>query len=228
MKADSVHRLSAEELGAATGEPIGRLHHFRSLKLVDSGADGWFARHDVERVRLIQFLERRQIPLDAIARAEQEEEILSSVMEFLFADGFGPTYSLAEAAGIAGLDADLAQRLIDVATASDDLLDQHDVRMLREAKTALEAGLPEAALVQLVRAYADAQTRVAEAEVHLFHFYVHEALRAAGLSGSELLRRRQSVREQLLPVAQLLLRYFHRRAMMRAVREDMMLHVEGG
>ncbi len=226
MKADSVHRLSAEELSAATGEPIDRLHHFQSLKLIDPGADGWFGRHDVERVRLIQFLERRQIPLDAIARAEQEEEILSSVMEFLFADGLGPTYSLAEAAGIAGLDADLTQRLIDVANASDDLLDQHDVRMLGEAKAALEAGLPEAALLQLVRAYADAQTRVAEAEVHLFHFYVHERLKAAGLSGRKLRRSGRSVRERLLPVVDQLLRYFHRRAMMRAVREDMLLHLD--
>ncbi len=149
-------------------------------------------------------------------------------MEFLFADGVGPTYSLAEAAGIAGLDPDLARRLTEAANTGDDPLDRHDVRMLREARVALEAGLPEAALVQLVRAYADAQTRVAEAEVHLFHFYVHERLRAAGVSGRELRRSGRSVREQLLPVVDLLLSYFHRRAMMRAVREDMLLHLDRG
>src|SRR5262245_52701471 len=173
-------RLSAEELSSATGEPMDRLHRLRSLNLIGSDTDQGFGRHDVERVRLIQFLERRQIPLESIARAERDEEMLGSVMEFLFAEGVGPAYSLDEAAVLAGLDPELARRLTEAASAGDDSLDEQDVRMLREAKVALDAGLPEAALVQLARVYADAQTRVAEAEVHLFHFYVHEALKAAG------------------------------------------------
>jgi adenylate cyclase len=219
--------LSADELSSVTGEPLERLHRWRSLKLIGSEGDERFAREDVERIRLIQFLDRRQIPLETIARAEQEEEILSSVLEFLFPDGVGPTYSLAQAADIAGLDADLAQRLSEAASTGDDPVDKHDLRMLMEAKVALDAGFPEAALVQLARVYADAQSRVAEAEVHLFHFYVHEGLKAAGLSGRELRHSRKSMREQLLPVAELLTRYFHRKAMLKAVREDMLLHLTG-
>jgi class 3 adenylate cyclase len=230
MEPDSIPTLlSAEELGSATGEPIERLHRLRSLKLIGSEADEErFGREDIERIRLIQFLERRQISPQAIARAEQEEEILSSVLEFLFPDGVGPTYSLAQAVDIVGLDAELARRLREAASAGDDPVDKHDLRMLREAKVALEAGFPEAALVQLARVYADAQSRVAEAEVHLFHFYVHEGLKAAGLSGRELRHSRKAVREQLVPVAELLTRYFHRRAMVKAVRDDMLLHLAGG
>lgn len=149
------------------------------------------------------------------------------MLEFLFPDGIGPTYSLAEAADLVGSDGELARRLREAAGAVDDPVDQHDLHMLGKAKVALEAGFPEAALVQLARAYADAQTRVAEAEVHLFHFYVHEGFKAAGLSGDELRESRRAVREQLLPVAEALRRYFHRRAMMKAVREDMMLHLPG-
>ena len=225
MEPDFVPTLSAAELSSVTGEAIEHLHRLRSLTLIGSQGEDLFAREDVERVRLIQFLERRQIPLETIARAEREDEILSSVLEFLFPDGVGPTYSLAQAADIAGLDAELARRLRETASTGDDSVDKHDLRMLREAKIALDAGFPEAALVQLARVYADAQSRVAEAEVHLFHFYVHEGLKAAGLSGRELRHRRQQMRDQLLPVAELLIRYFHRRAMVKAVREDMMLHL---
>jgi len=225
MEPDFVPTLSAAELSSVTGEAIEHLHRLRSLTLIGSQGEDQFAREDVERVRLIQFLERRQIPLETIARAEREDEILSSVLEFLFPDGVGPTYSLAQAADIAGLDAELARRLRETASTGDDSVDKHDLRMLREAKIALDAGFPEAALVQLARVYADAQSRVAEAEVHLFHFYVHEGLKAAGLSGRELRHRRQQMRDQLLPVAELLIRYFHRRAMVKAVREDMMLHL---
>jgi len=146
-------------------------------------------------------------------------------LEFLFPDGVGRTYSPTQVAEMIGLDVELARRLREAAGAADEPIDEQDLQMLGKAKVALDAGFPEAALVQLARAYADAQSRVAEAEVHLFHFYVHESLKAAGLSAAELRHRRKVVREQLLPVAELLGRYFHRRAMIKAVREDMVLHV---
>ncbi len=117
--------LSAAELSSVTGEAIEHLHRLRSLTLIGSEGEDQFAREDVERVRLIQFLERRQIPLETIARAEQEDEILSSVLEFLFPDGVGPTYSLAQAADIAGLDAELARRLRETASTGDDSVDKH-------------------------------------------------------------------------------------------------------
>ncbi len=225
MELDSLPSLSAQELSSATGEPIERLHRVPFLKLIGSEGEEHFRRADIERIRLIQFLERRQISAETIARAEQEEELVSSVMEFLFPDGVGPTYPSAQAAEIVGLDVELARRLREAAGASEEPVDEHDLQMLGKAKVAVEAGFPEAALLQLARVYADAQTRVAEAEVHLFHFYVHEGLKAAGLSAADLRHSRKAVREQLLPVAELLGRYFHRRAMMKAVREDMVLHV---
>ncbi len=225
MRRDSIATVAPDQLSAATGEPIERLQRLRALKLIGSEGEEWFRGEDVERVRLIQFLERRQISPEAIARAEEEEEVLSSVLEFLFPDGVGPTYSLAQAAEMVGLDIGLARRLREAASTTDEPVDEHDLEMLGKAKVALEAGFPEAALVHLARVYADTQSRVAEAEVHLFHFHVHEGLRATGLPAPEVRKRRNSVRDRLLPAVELLFRYFHRRAMIKAVREDMMLHI---
>ena len=104
MTQASVPRLSAEVLSAATGEPIERLGRLRSLGLIGLEADGSFGRDDIERVHLIHFLERRQVPLEVIACAEREEEILTSVLQFLFPQGVGPTYSLGQAVEIAGVD----------------------------------------------------------------------------------------------------------------------------
>jgi len=55
MAEDSASRLSAEELSAATGEPVERLHRLRSLKLIGSEGDERFAPEDAERIRLIHF-----------------------------------------------------------------------------------------------------------------------------------------------------------------------------
>lgn len=225
MKQDTARKLSAEELSSATGEPIERLRRLQSLTLIGSESDGWFASEDVERVRLIQFLERRRIGPETIARAEQAEAVLTSVVDFLFPDGAGRAYSFAQAIDMVGLDPEVARRLREASSAGDEPMDEHDLQVLRHAKVFLDAGFPEAALLQLVRVYADALGRVAEAEVHLFHFYVHEGLKAAGLSGRELLASRKAVREHLLPVAEPMIHYFHRRGMTKAVREDMVLHL---
>ena len=227
MTQDSARRVSAQDLSSATGEPIERLRRLRSLKLIGSDGEDRFLPEDIERVRLIQFLERRQIGLEAIARAEHAEAILSSVVTFLFPDGVGPTYSFAEAIDMVALDPEVVRRLMEIAGRGDELMDEHDVQMLRVAKVALDAGFPETALQQLVRVYEEALGRVAEAEVRLFHFYVHEGLKAAGLSGRELVDSRKSVREHLLPMVGPMIRYFHRRGMTKAVRQDMVLHLAG-
>src|ERR671919_2109272 len=76
MKQPSDPKWSAEELGLATGEPVGRLRRLRSLRLIGSEGDERFAPEDAERVRLVQFLERRGVGLETIARAEREEAVL--------------------------------------------------------------------------------------------------------------------------------------------------------
>src|SRR5262245_22977338 len=103
--------LSAEELSSATGEPAERLQQLRSLRLIRPDAEERFASTDIERVRLVQFLERRQIPLETIARVEQDEGVLTSVVAFLYPRGVGRRYSFAQAVDIVRLDADVARRL---------------------------------------------------------------------------------------------------------------------
>src|SRR5499433_3819571 len=216
--------LSGEELSAATGEPAERLEELRLLGLIRPDPGERFAPEDIERVRLVQFLERRQIPLERIARGERDDAVLTLVVDFLYPRGIGRRYSLAQAVDIVGLDADVARRLRDASASSDEPMNEHDVRMLEEAKVALDAGFPEDAFVQLVRVYAAALERVAEAEVRLFHFYVHEALKATGLAGHDLRESTKAVRDHMLPIVEPLFRYFHHLGIAKSVREDMVLH----
>src|SRR5205823_9549982 len=100
-----------------------------------------------------------------------------------------------------------------------------DLDMLTGCKVALDAGLPEEALVQLWRVFADALGRVAEAEIRLFHFYVHERLRAAGLSGPKLHQLSNESGERLLALVEPAMLYFHRKGMAQAVLDDVQLHL---
>jgi class 3 adenylate cyclase/YHS domain-containing protein len=72
----------------------------------------------------------------------------------------------------------------------------------------------------MIRVYTDALDRVAEAEQRLYRFYVQQRLEDAGLSPEELLRRSEEEADQLNPLIEPIILYFHRRGLQRAVRED--------
>ena len=106
-----------------------------------------------------------------------------------------------------------------------DALNDDDVDTLRSLRTALDGGLPEPSLIELARVYADALRRVAEAEIRLFHFHVHERLRAAGLSHAELRQVDDAGAEQLRGLTEPTVLYFHTKGWMSAARDDLALHV---
>jgi len=204
-----------------------RLRQWRSLGLIGAEDSERFRAEDAERVRLVQMFLRRGIGLETIAQAAKNG-LLDRYVELIFPGGAGPTYSLAEAAEMVGLNIDLVRRLWEIAEVREagEMCDEDDVGMLRSCKVALEAGFPEEALTQVLRVYADALGRVAEAESRLFHFYVHQRLKAAGLSGLELVDSVQAAGDRINPLMEPAIRYFHRKAMARAAREDMVMDLE--
>src|SRR3989441_6328719 len=179
--------MNLEELSQWSGEPAERLLEWRSLGLIGGGRDD-FGPEDVERARLIGLLLRRGIRLEAIAKTDREQNILGSYVNATFTPGSRRAYSLEEAVESVGLNLATVRRLwrsIGFGGQGERLYEE-DVQALKTLKVVLEAGFPEEALLQMARVYADALGRVAEAETRLFHFYVHERLKAEGLSGPEL------------------------------------------
>src|SRR5207249_4532872 len=158
---------------------------------------------------------------------ETERDFLGHYLDQLFPSGIEPACSLEEAAELAGIDAELVRRLGDIIGlfGASEGIDRHDIEILRGWKIALEAGLPEEALFQLVRVYADALGRVAEAEARLFHFYVHERLRDGGLSGLDLHNATEAASRPMRQLIEPALLYFHRKGMATALREDMLMHL---
>ena len=66
-------------------------------------------------------------------------------------------------------------------------------------KRVLDAGFPLVALLQLVRVYAQSMRRIAEAEVRLFHLFVHEPLIDDGVPALEMAEEMERAGERLLP-----------------------------
>src|SRR5207253_6128804 len=210
-----------------SGESAEQLLEWRSLGLIGGGRDD-FRPEDVERARLIRFLLRRGIRLEAIVKADREQDVLASHVRAAFASGVGRSYTPEDAAGIVGLDLATVRRFWRSMGfgGQGERLYEEDVQALKTLKVALDAGFPEEALLQLARVWADALGRIAEAEVRLFHFYVHERLKAGGLAGRELVEASNASGDRMRPLIEPVLLYFHQKGMEQAAREDIVLHVQ--
>ena len=222
------NELTLEELAELTAAPADQLREWRSLGLIGRESAETFGPEDVQRIRLIQLLLRRGIGLEAIARVEQEQGFLSRYLDVMFPAGVRAIYSLAEVDRMLGMDTGSVRRFWEAAGRGDrgDLLDEEDVQALKAIRVLGEAGFPDEALVQLAHVYADALGRVAEAEARLFHFYVHERLKATGMSERELMQASDAARGQMAPLIEPLILYFHRKGLERAVREDAVMHLQ--
>ena len=218
--------LTLEQLARYTGEPEERLRDWRSRGLVGGGSDK-LTQRDLERVRLIQLCLRRGIDLNAIAEANRTQRMIDRYVEML-PEPDDRTYSFAEAAEIAGLDLDVAQAMwknSGLAAQQGESLREEDIEAFRAFKAFADAGFPAAALAEGTRVFADSLARVAEMESKLFHFYVHERLKAQGLAGDDLLKATDDAGEIARPLLEPTILYFHRKAWEKSVREDLVMHM---
>jgi len=220
--------LSLEDLRVRTNASLALVQVCIDAGLLETGGHPpRFGPLDVERVRLVGFLMRRGFDLDQISRAERDERFLTYWAGELSRMTGWPSVPVAAVAERSGLDVAFLQRIRDAAglAVDGDLLTDEDARMLEGLGLALGAGLSEHELVEMVKVYADALGRVAEAEVRLFHFYVHERLRAGGLTGDKLRTASDEASERLQALVEPTILYFHRQGMAKAFRADALLHL---
>ena len=90
----------------------------------------------------------------------------------------------------------------------------------------LAAGFPLVAFLQLCRVYGQALAQIAEAEVRLFHLYVHEPLIREGVPGLQMAEEMEDLARDLLPLASPLMDYVHQRFLQHFVEQDVVGHME--
>ena len=81
-------------------------------------------------------------------------------------------------------------------------------------------------MLQLVRVYGQAIAQVADAEVRLFHLYVHEPLMRSGATGMEMAEEMHELAREVLPLASPVMDHVHRRYLRYFVEQDVVGHME--
>jgi adenylate cyclase len=97
---------------------------------------------------------------------------------------------------------------------------------LRICGEVLEAGFPLVAFLQLVRVYVQSLRRIAEAEVRLFHLYVHEPLIRDGVPELPMAEAMGNLAAEIMPLAAPLTEYLHNRYLRYYIEQDVVGHME--
>jgi adenylate cyclase len=183
----------------------------------------------VSHARIVARLRDRGHKLEQIRTAGEKGRLAFSYIEDLF-EGGTASVSIDDAADQTGLEPALIERFwtsLGLPGGTDlEELTEEDVEALQYVAAILDAGFPLVAFVQLCRVYGQALSQIADAEVRLFHLYVHEPLIREGVPGLEMAEQMEDLAGALLPLASPVMDYVHQRFLQHFVEQDVVGHME--
>jgi len=190
--------------------------------------DGRWTAPAAAQARVVARLRRRGHSLESLRAASESGRLAFGYVEDLFPSGAGDR-SLEDAAAATGLEPALVERIWSLAGFPSHGLDRmgdDDLELLRDCAAALAAGLPLVAFLQVIRVYGQALAQVADAEVRLFHLYVHEPLMREGVPGLAMAEEMEALARELLPRAAPIIERVHRRYLRHFIEQDVIGHME--
>ncbi|TMM09177.1 MAG: MerR family transcriptional regulator [Actinobacteria bacterium] len=197
--------------------------------------DGLIPQHDgngwttaaLGQARVVARMRERGHSLQSIRKASEEGRLAYAYADELFPET-DHQYTLGEAARESGLEPALIERIISAIgfPARAEAVSEDDLQLLRYASAALDAGFPLVAMLQVVRVYGQAIAQISDAEVRLFHLYVHEPLMRSGSSGLEVAEQMEDLSKILLPLASPVIDHIHQRYLQHFIEQDIVGHME--
>jgi adenylate cyclase len=190
--------------------------------------DGAWTGAAVGHARIVARLRERGHSLADIRDATKDGRLAFGYIEELFPHD-GRVYSLRQAADETGLEPGLIERIVTTlgwSPTQSQALSEDEIQLLRYVAAVLAAGLPLVAMLQLVRVYGQAMAQVADAEVRLFHLYVHEPLMRSGSDGLQMAEEMQTLTRELLPLSSPVMDQVHQRYLQHFVEQDVVGHME--
>jgi adenylate cyclase len=222
-------RLSTKEAAERVGVTPATLRRWVRAGVIPqvNGSSGWTTAA-VAHARIVARLRDRGHRLAQIREAGEQGRLAYGYIEEMFA-GDEQRHTLREASRETGLEPELIERFwvtLGLPAGALDELTDDDLQALRYVASVVEAGFPLVAFLQLVRVYGQSLAQIADAEVRLFHLYVHEPLMREGVPGLQMAEEMQGLAGDLLPLASPLMDYMHQRYLVHFVEQDVVGHME--
>jgi adenylate cyclase len=225
--ADGTGELTLAQVAARAGVSPATVRRWVVGGLIP-GYDGRWTAASAAYARVVARLRARGHSLARIKAAGARGQLAVGPLENLLSRP-GARYSLREAVRLSGLDARLIERLsatMGLGVLPLEELTEEDVQIFKYGAAVLDAGLPLAAFLQLMRVYGQAIAQIADAEVRLIHLYVHEPLMRSGAASVEIADEMEGLVQEVLPFATPFMNYLHGLLLAQFVEQDMIGHME--
>jgi adenylate cyclase len=223
----ATNELTLKQVAARAGVTQGTVRRWVNEGLVPQFEGVWTSAA-ASHIRIVARLRERGHSVQRIKEASQ-----SGKLAFGYIDELLPStearYTLKQAARELDVDEALIERLVSAMglnALSTEEITEEDLQVLRYGAEVLAAGLPLPALLQIVRVYGQAMAQVADAEVRLFHLYLHEPLMRDGVPGVEVAQAMEGMTREMLPFAVPFINYLHGRMLGYFVEQDVIGHIE--
>jgi adenylate cyclase len=222
-------RISLSEAARRSGVPASTLKRWAEEKIVPARRGRWTATAAAQ-ARVVARMRERGYSLEDLREAGREGRLAFGFTEELFSEA-EESISLSSVAEETGLEPELIERILVILgtpTARQHHLTPEDAAALRHCARVLAAGFPLVAFLQLVRVYVQSMRRIADAEVRLFHLYVHEPLIRDAVPELEMAEEMGDLAADILPLAAPLTEYLHTRYLRFFIEQDVVGHMEAG
>jgi adenylate cyclase len=219
---------SLADVARRVGVSPATLRRWVDSGLVPAGPDRAMTPASIAQARVVSRLRERGHTLEEIRAATASGKLASSYIEGLLPDA-PARWTLEEAAQETGLEPALIERIfmsMGFGAHGFEHLSDDDVQLLRYSAAVLAAGLPLVAFLQLVRVYGQAMSQIADAEVRLFHLYVHEPLMRDGVPGWEMAEEMEGLARDIMPLASPMMEHAHNRFLQHFIQQDVIGHME--
>jgi adenylate cyclase len=206
---------------------VSTLKRWAAEKVVPVRRGRWTAAAAAQ-ARVVARMRERGHSLEELKRAGREGRLAFGFVEDLFPSA-EETVSVEAVARETGIEPELIERILAILgtpLGRERKLNPDDVKALRHCARVLAAGFPLVAFLQLVRVYVQSLRRIADAEVRLFHLYVHEPMIRDALPELEIAEEMGEIAADILPLAAPLTEYLHTRYLRYFMEQDVVGHME--
>jgi adenylate cyclase len=220
-------RISLSEASRRSGVPASTLKRWAEEKVIPVRRGRWTAAAAAQ-ARVVARMRERGHSLEELKRAGREGRLAFGFAEDLF-PAPEERMTIEEVARETGLEPRLIERILVILGTPRErerALGPNDIAALRHCARVLAAGFPLVAFLQLVRVYVQSLRRIADAEVRLFHLYVHEPMIRDGVPELEMAEEMGELAAQILPLAAPLTEYLHTRYLRFFLEQDVVGHME--
>jgi adenylate cyclase len=222
-------RITLSEAARRSGVPASTLKRWAEEKIVPVRRGRWTATAAAQ-ARVVARMRERGYSLEDLREAGREGRLAFGFAEELFSEA-EQTVSVTAIAEETRMEPELIERILVILGTPKGRqrnLTPEDAAALRHCARILAAGFPLVAFLQLVRVYVQSMRRIADAEVRLFHLYVHEPLIRDAVPELEMAEEMGDLAADILPLAAPLTEYLHNRYLRFFIEQDVVGHMESG